>query len=60
MHGKGICNESLEKVFLPYYSTKPLNAGIGLSLAQQILLLHDARFEVETTPGNGAVFTIVF
>ncbi len=38
-NGEGINNEILEKIFIPFYSTKPGNSGIGLSLSRQN---HDA------------------
>jgi signal transduction histidine kinase len=59
-NGTGIGEDVLEKIFLPFYSTKPANSGIGLSLSQQIMLLHHGR--VEAYPGSlkGAIFTIIF
>jgi len=59
-NGKGISDEVLEHIFLPYYSTKPNNSGIGLSLSQQIMMLHNARLEVTSKPGEGAIFTMIF
>ncbi|HAQ20570.1 MAG TPA: hypothetical protein DCR40_15275 [Prolixibacteraceae bacterium] len=59
-NGKGISDDVLEHIFLPYYSTKPNNSGIGLSLAQQIMMLHNARLEVTSKPGEGAIFTMIF
>ncbi len=59
-NGKGISADAMERIFLPYYSTKPNNSGIGLSLSQQIMLLHKARLEVISQPGEGATFTMIF
>jgi signal transduction histidine kinase len=59
-NGPGISNEVLEKIFLPFYSTKTNKSGIGLSLSQQIMMLHNARLEVRSEPGKGATFTLVF
>jgi signal transduction histidine kinase len=59
-NGTGISHEVREKIFLPFYSTKPNNSGIGLSLSQQIMMLHHARLEVSTGPGNGATFKMIF
>ena len=47
-NGKGISEDVLERIFLPFYSTKPNNSGIGLSLSQQIMMLHDGRLEVSS------------
>ena len=59
-NGKGINDDVIERIFLPFYSTKPNNSGIGLSLSQQIMILHKARLEVTSQPGKGSVFTMIF
>lgn len=59
-NGKGISDDMLEQIFLPFYSTKPNNSGIGLSLSQQIMILHNARLEVNSESGKGATFTMIF
>ncbi len=59
-NGKGISDDVLEKIFLPFYSTKPDNSGIGLSLSQQIMMAHNARLEVVSPPGEGAAFMMIF
>ena len=59
-NGPGISGEVLEKIFLPFYSTKTNKSGIGLSLSQQIMMHHNARLEVRSEPGKGATFTLVF
>jgi signal transduction histidine kinase len=59
-NGKGIATEVLENIFLPFYSTKPNNSGIGLSLSQQIMQLHHARLEVSSHIMKGSTFTMVF
>jgi two-component system, NtrC family, nitrogen regulation sensor histidine kinase NtrY len=59
-NGTGISEDVLEKIFLPFYSTKENNSGIGLSLAQQIMIIHDGRLEVSSSVMKGATFTMVF
>lgn len=59
-NGKGISDEELERIFLPFYSTKPNNSGIGLSLSQQIMLLHHARLEAVSGLAQGATFNMIF
>jgi signal transduction histidine kinase len=59
-NGKGIRTEVMENIFLPFYSTKPNNSGIGLSLSQQVMQLHHARLEVSSHIMNGSTFTMVF
>jgi len=58
--GKGISDEVLERIFLPFYSTKANNSGIGLSLSQQIMMLHHARLEVSSAENRGATFIMIF
>ena len=59
-NGPGISNEVLERIFLPFYSTKTSKSRIGLSLSQQIMMLHNGRLEVKSGPGEGATFTLIF
>ena len=59
-NGKGIREEDLERIFLPFYSTKANNSGIGLSLSQQIMLLHHARLEAVSGLTEGASFNMIF
>lgn len=59
-NGVGISDEVLERIFLPFYSTKANNSGIGLSLSQQIMMLHHARLEVSSGLRKGATFIMVF
>jgi signal transduction histidine kinase len=59
-NGIGISDEVLERIFLPFYSTKANSSGIGLSLSQQIMMLHHARIEVSSTINKGATFTMIF
>jgi signal transduction histidine kinase len=59
-NGQGISDEVLERIFLPFYSTKTSKSGIGLSLSQQIMMLHNGRIEVKSGAGEGATFTLIF
>jgi signal transduction histidine kinase len=59
-NGVGINNEAMERIFLPFFSTKSGNSGIGLSLSQQIMMLHNGRLEVSSIPGEGAIFAMIF
>ena len=59
-NGSGIGEDVLEQIFLPFFSTKPENSGIGLSLSRQIMMEHDARLEVSTSPGKGTTFKMIF
>ena len=61
-NGKGIAPQALEKIFIPFYSTKTKEGGtgIGLSITRKIILLHKGKIEVSSTLGEGSVFTLRF
>jgi len=59
-NGSGIPGEILEKIFVPFYSTKPEGSGIGLSLSRQILLNHGGQIAVKSEPGKGSTFLLSF
>ena len=58
--GPGIAKEAMEKIFLPFYTTKKQGSGIGLSLSKQIIQMHQASISVETAPGKGSTFILSF
>ncbi len=59
-NGHGIAAESVEKVFIPFYSTKRTGTGIGLSLSRQIMRRHGGDITLVSEPGAGATFTLRF
>ncbi len=58
--GVGIAPENLQKIFDLYFTTKERGSGIGLSMVYRIVQLHDGEIEVESTPGGGTRFRLVF
>jgi signal transduction histidine kinase len=58
--GKGMSEEQLKQVFVPFFTTKPRGTGLGLPLTQQILIEHGAQIECVSTVGKGTAFTIRF
>jgi two-component system, NtrC family, nitrogen regulation sensor histidine kinase NtrY len=58
-NGSGIPDDSKEKIFVPFYTTKLTGTGIGLSLSRQIILMHGGRLEYEDLKPNGSKFYIV-
>jgi signal transduction histidine kinase len=58
--GVGIPPEHLGKIFDLYFTTKERGSGIGLSMVYRIVQLHDAEVEVQSTPGSGTRFRLVF
>jgi signal transduction histidine kinase len=59
-NGIGIVEEALEKIFIPFFTTKKQGSGIGLSLSRQILRLHNATIRAQSTPNEGSAFTLRF
>lgn len=58
--GSGIAPEHLPAIFDPFFSTKPSGTGLGLSIVQRILEPYGCRLDVESTPGRGSTFRLVF
>jgi signal transduction histidine kinase len=59
-NGSGIKDEVLDKIFIPFFSTKKTGSGIGLSLCKQVMMLHKGNIQVQSKVGEGTVFTLVF
>lgn len=59
-NGAGIPEEMIERIFVPFFSTKERGSGIGLSLSRQIMLLHKGNIQVRSTEGKGSHFMLVF
>ncbi len=59
-NGQGIIKEVLDKVFIPFFTTKPKGSGIGLSLSKQILRLHGGTITAQSIPNERTSFTLTF
>ncbi|MDG5799140.1 ATP-binding protein [Marinilabiliaceae bacterium ANBcel2] len=59
-NGMGILPEVLDKIFIPFFSTKSSGSGIGLSLSRQIMRLHSGTINVYSKPEKGTTVTMVF
>ena len=59
-NGTGILPEVLDKVFIPFFTTKQSGSGIGLSLSRQILRLHNGTITANSVPEEETVFTLTF
>jgi two-component system sensor kinase FixL len=55
--GNGVPAEALEKMFSPFYTTKPQGTGLGLAISRSIIEAHRGRLRYEGTPGGGATFS---
>jgi len=60
-NGKGVPKNIIDKIFQPFFTTKPTGqgTGLGLSLAYDIVKAHGGEIKVETKEGEGAKFIIV-
>jgi signal transduction histidine kinase len=56
--GKGISEESLEKIFEPYFSTKETGTGLGLAIVQKIIEVHNGTIAVESKLNEGTKFVV--
>jgi len=56
--GEGIPPEIGDKIFDPYFTTKPQGSGLGLATAYSIIKNHHGYITMESTPGEGSVFLI--
>lgn len=59
-NGIGISKQNIEKIFLPYYTSKKNGMGLGLAVTFDILKLHKAEIEVESDEHKGTCFMISF
>lgn len=59
-NGEGIKPDILDKIFMPFFTSKKEGSGIGLSLSRQIMHLHKGSITVKSKPGEGAVFRLNF
>lgn len=56
--GPGIAPEIMDKIFDPYFTTKPEGNGLGLAICHTVIRKHDGHIAVRSDPGQGAVFSI--
>jgi signal transduction histidine kinase len=59
-NGTGIDPEALEKIFIPFFTTKKTGSGIGLSLSRQFMRQHQGTLTVKSTVGKGTEFFMRF
>lgn len=59
-NGPGIIKEALNRIFVPFFTTKKAGSGIGLSLSRQIMQLHNGTLTVESEPYVKTVFSLKF
>lgn len=59
-NGPGISSENLDKIFIPFFTTRPNGSGIGLSLSRQVMGAHGGTLTVRSDPGRETVFCMSF
>jgi signal transduction histidine kinase len=57
-NGRGIVPEAFDRIFIPFFSTKPGGSGIGLSLCRQIINRHNGTISATSDPDTKTIFTI--
>ncbi len=56
--GRGIPNDQIDKIFLPFFTTKAKGNGLGLALVHKIILSHNGTISVASEEHKGTTFTI--
>jgi two-component system, NtrC family, nitrogen regulation sensor histidine kinase NtrY len=59
-NGSGMPVELIDKIFIPFFSTKKNGSGIGLSLCKQIMMLHKGNIHVQSVENEGTAFVLNF
>ena len=57
-HGHGLAGVDMEKIFAPFYTTKPDGSGIGLSLSRRIMQLHGGSLRLTCNTDRRVTFTL--
>ncbi len=56
--GEGIPAKDLQRIFIPFFTTKATGHGVGLALAHRVITEHGGTLEAANSPAGGAVFTV--
>lgn len=59
-NGHGIVDEAIDKIFVPFFTTKKDGSGIGLSLSREIMRMHGGSISATSRPGERTVFRLRF
>ncbi len=57
-NGPGIADDDLERVFSPFFTTKPQGTGLGLSIVRKVVDAHDGIIDTTSAPGRGTTFRV--
>jgi two-component system NtrC family sensor kinase len=56
--GPGIPSDILEKIFVPFFTTKSRGSGLGLPTAKRLIEAHGGSIVIESPPGGGTTVTV--
>jgi two-component system sensor histidine kinase HydH len=56
--GVGIPADQLERIMMPFYSTKAMGTGLGLPLVARVVAAHNGRLDIASVPASGTTVTI--
>ena len=56
--GPGIGPDDLERIFSPFFTTKPQGTGLGLAIVRKVVDAHEGRIDAVSAPGRGATFKV--
>ena len=56
--GPGISADDLERIFSPFFTTKPQGTGLGLAIVRKVVDAHDGHIDATSAPGRGATFRV--
>ncbi len=59
-NGPGLDEETQRKMFRPFFTSKANGTGLGLAITRKLVDAHGGQIEVQSTPGEGAEFTVTF
>ncbi len=59
-NGVGMSAELMDKIFVPFFTSKANGSGIGLSLSKQIMTLHKGTITMSSSEGKGTIFRLGF
>ena len=57
-NGPGIAPDDLERIFSPFFTTKPQGTGLGLAIVRKVVDAHEGRINAVSAPGRGATFKV--
>jgi two-component system, NtrC family, sensor histidine kinase HydH len=58
-NGVGIAPEHREKIFLPFFTTKPTGTGLGMAIVKKVMDLHGGEIDIDSVPGRGTTVRLI-